>query len=102
MAARKENCSETQQLGEILTTDVSLHKDGTSQEHEIDLVPKDTGWAWMCCLGIIIYCYSFTDFSVVLLHCSSFVDASVLLTDGMTGCCFQTSLNSELLHILDE
>ena len=84
MAARKENCSGTQQLGEILTTDVSLHKDGTSQEHEIDLVPKDTGWAWMFCLGI----NHFTDFSVVLLHCSSFVDASVLLTDGMTGLLF--------------
>ena len=89
MAARKENCSETQQLGEILTTDVSLHKDGTSQEHEIDLVPKDTGWAWMCCLGINhLLLYSFTDFSVVLLHCSSFVDASVLLTDGMTWVLF--------------
>ena len=72
MAARKENCSETQQLGEILTTDASLHKDGPNQDYEIDLVPKDTGWAWMCCLGINhLLLHSFSDFSAVLLHCSA-------------------------------
>ena len=27
-------------------------------EQEMDLVPKDRGWAWMCCLGIYVYLFS--------------------------------------------
>ena len=39
----------------------------------MDMVPKDTGWAWMCCLGIYVYCRSISAHYEEVLYTSPFL-----------------------------
>ena len=36
-----------------IESDLHDYQDKEVSPSDVDLIPKDTGWAWMCCLGMI-------------------------------------------------